>query len=364
MSYGIGNAVMSNLTNQIPFLTITPVTPDLATGQEETTYQNTKWATQHGTFLKCANLQSAINMQSTWTVGKGYTCDVETEVILDHISGFGKDTFLTIMHGQNGVSHLAGDSYTEIIRDADTGTLLNLKPIDAGTMKTVFDKKGMIVRYEQTSNAPDGKVKTFKPNEIFVLSNKKIGASMHGISDLEAMQELIEADRESFIDARTIMHRQSRPLLIFKLGTDDPVKVNAFKALADNTLAHNENMYVPYDDKTLSFEVVQIQLSPAIFTYREMLKAEFFRALGLPLSLFGSAGGTESGSKIEYLAHETVFSKNALFLEEQIWNQLYLRVKFISPATLLDNLQQDQSKDGNQGMEIQPQDVTAAKGGQ
>ena len=362
MAYGLSNTTSSDLTNKIPFLTIDPVTPDLASGNGETTYQNTKWNTQYGTFLKCANLQSAINMQSTWTVGKGYTCDSETKVILQHISGFGKDTFLSIMHGQNSVAHLAGTSYAEIIRDPDTNTLINLKPIDPGTVKEVYDAKGMLIRYEQTSNTPNGTIKTFKPEEIFVLHNKKIGASMHGVSDLEAMQELIEADRESFIDLRTIMHRQCRPMLLFKLGTDDSPKITKFKNDTDTALSKNENLYVPFDEKTLSVEVIKIEPSPALFTYRDMLKSEFFRALGLPLSLFGSAGGTESGSKIEYLAHETVFTANALKIEEAIWNQLYLKVKFISPATLLDNLQTDQSKDGAQGMEIQPQDVTAGSG--
>jgi hypothetical protein len=362
MAYGLSNTTSSDLTNKIPFYTVTPVTPNLATGQNETIYQNTKWSTQYGTFLKCANLQAAINMQSTWTVGKGYYCDAETKVILEHISGFGKDSFLSIMHGLNSVCHLAGDSYAEIIMNEDKTVILNLKPIDPGTMKIIFDEKGLVKRYEQTNNTNKNELKTFEPQEIFHLSNKKIGASLNGVSDLEALQDLIDADKESFIDLRTIMHRQSRPMLLFKLGTDDTTKINKFKTETDTALSKNENLYVPFDDKTLSVEPVQINLSPALFQYREMLKAEFFRALGLPLSLFGSAGGTESGSKIEYLAHETVFSKNALFLEEQIWNQLYLKVKFISPATLLDNLQTDQSKDGQQGMEIQQGDVTAGGG--
>jgi hypothetical protein len=88
----------------------------------------------------------------------------------------------------------------------------------------------------------------------------------------------------------------------------------------------------------------------------------FYRSLGLPLTVFGAASGTESQSKIEYLAHEQVFSKDQRFLENQIWNQLYLRIKLNSPVTLLENLQTDEAKDGNQGMEIQQSDVTAGSG--
>ena len=72
--------------------------------------------------------------------------------------------------------------------------------------------------------------------------------------------------------------------------------------------------------------------------------------------------GNESQSKIEYLAHEQVFSHDQKFLEEQIWNQLFLRIKLNSPVTLLENLQTDERKDGNQGLEIQPADVTAGRG--
>jgi hypothetical protein len=82
----------------------------------------------------------------------------------------------------------------------------------------------------------------------------------------------------------------------------------------------------------------------------------------LPLIVFGSSGSTESGGKIEYLAHEQVFSHDQKFIEDQIWNQLYLRIKLNSPVTLLENLQQDQSKDANQGLELQQSDVTAGRG--
>lgn len=96
--------------------------------------------------------------------------------------------------------------------------------------------------------------------------------------------------------------------------------------------------------------------------WRQDIRDKFYRTLGLPLIVFGSSGSTESGGKIEYLAHEQVFSHDQRFLEEQIWNQLFLKIKLNSPVTLLDNLQQDQSKDGNQGLEIQPQDVTPGAG--
>jgi len=359
MAYGISNTVMSNMSTVVTDINITPVQPDIPSNADETTYQNMEWTEQYGYFLEADDFQSALMMQSVWTVGKGYTADSETTIILDHISGFGKESFHDIIFNMNLTAHLAGDSYAEIIKDEETNTILNLKLIDPGTMKIIVDKKGIIKRYEQVTL---GETIKFKPNQIFHLSNKKIGASIHGISDLRALKKIIAADYESFVDTKKIMHRQARPMLIFKLATDDMTKITAFKNLADLAMNMGENLYVPWDEKTLSYEVVQVNINAMLLSWRDHLTNKFFRALGLPLSLFGSSGATESGSKIEYLGHETIFTKNALFLETQIWNQLYLKVKFNSPATLLDNLQTDEAKDGNQGLEIQQQDVTAGKG--
>ena len=47
------------------------------------------------------------------------------------------------------------------------------------------------------------------------------------------------------------------------------------------------------------------------------------------------------------------------WIEEQVWNQLRIKINLVPPVTLLDNLQTDEAKDANQGLEIQPNDVTA-----
>jgi hypothetical protein len=99
-----------------------------------------------------------------------------------------------------------------------------------------------------------------------------------------------------------------------------------------------------------------------ILTWRDDIRNKFYRAVGMPLVIFGQAGATESGGKIEYLAHEQVFERDQRFLEKQIWNQLFLKIDLLPPTSLLNNLQTDQMKDANQGLEIQPQDVTAGKG--
>ena len=83
-----------------------------------------------------------------------------------------KQTFLSILHGQNSVAHLAGKSYTEVIRDDKTGVILNLKAIDAGTVVEVYDSHGILIHYELTSNTSDNKKVILQPYQVFVLVNK------------------------------------------------------------------------------------------------------------------------------------------------------------------------------------------------
>lgn len=361
MAYGLSNTATSNLSTAVKDITVSSMTTDGATGQEEYTWQNTNWPTYWGYLNAIPELKSALLMKATWDVGKGYTTDPETKVILDHITGWGKDTFLDILFNMDLISRLAGDAFAEIIRDKDSGLLLNLKVLDPGSIKIVTDDKGILLRYEQTSKITNA-VKKFEPDEIFALSHNRIADQIHGISDIVSMEQTILAELENFTDLKKIMHRFAKPLIIFKLKTDDTTKIAAFVTKMDQAIAKGENVYIPDDENILSYEVVQININNIVMAWREDIRNKFYRTLGLPLIVFGSSGSTESGGKIEYLAHEQVFSHDQKFLEDQIWNQLYLKIKLNSPVTLLENLRQDESKDANQGLELQPSDVTAGSG--
>jgi len=360
MAYGLSNTITSNMSTTVADVTVTPLNTDSPTGQDEYTYQNTEWTTYWGYFNDIAELKNALITKSIWVTGKGYTADPETTVILDHISGWGKDTFKDILFNMDLMSRLCGDSFAEIIK-ADDGTILNLKVLNPGTIKIVVDEKGIIKRYEQTSNTTKAVTK-FKPDEIFHLSHNRLGDQIHGISDIISLKKVIDAENEHFTDMKKIMHRQARPMIMFKVGTDDPTKITAFQVKMDAAVNKGENIYVPDDKNTLSYEVIQVNVSPSTMAWGDSIRQKFYRSLGLPLTVFGAASGNESQSKIEYLAHEQVFSHDQKFLEEQIWNQLFLRIKLNSPVTLLENLQTDERKDGNQGLEIQPADVTAGRG--
>jgi len=369
----IANASSSGFTNDTSLeVTIPQLNTDGVTSQKETTWQSYKWAQYWGYFNACSELKSAIIMKAIWNVGKGYDCDNRTRVILGHIKGMGKDTFKEVLFNMDIIRYINGDSYAEIIRDKETGILINLKPLDPGTIRIVVDESGLILRYEQVSKVPTGilnKIKSFilgesvikfKPEEILHLSNNRLADQIHGISDIESIENIIKAEYESFDDMKKIMHRQAKPMIMFKLGTDDSTKIANFIGKMDAATRDGENIYIPDDENAVSYEVVQVNVSQVIMEWRNDIKNKFYRTMGLPQIVFGSSGTTESGGKIEYLAHEQVFEKNQTFLEDQIYNQLGLKINLIPPQTMLDNLQTDQAKDGTN--QFQQSDLVAGAG--
>jgi hypothetical protein len=359
----IGNAASSNFTGdgslevQIP----TKQTDGINDGDEYTRWENTEWSKQWGYFNTIPELKSALIMKAIWVCGKGYTTDPETKVILDNIKGIGFDTFQDILFNMEVIKRVAGDAFAEKMYD-DEGNLINLKPIDPGSMVTIIDKYGMIKGYEQTSKVKGQKPKKFSPDEIFHLSHNRLADQCHGISDISSMEKTLLAEYESFDDAKKIMHRQAKPLIMFKLGTDDTAKINSFIAKMDKATRLGENIYIPDDENSVSYEVINVNVTQMILQWRSEITNKLYRAVGLPLILFGAAGSTESGGKIEYLAHEQVFKKDQICLEMQIENQLGVKISLVPPTSLLNDLQTDQQKDANQGLEIQPQDATAGAG--
>jgi len=355
----IDTATVSDMTGIVQEVTPSSEVTDAATGTGETTYQNSDWSEQWGYFNNVPELKSALIMKSIWNVGKGYTTDDSTAMVLENIRGWGKDTFNDILFNMDMISRLAGDSYAEIIKDA-SGEMINLKPLDPGNMRIVVDSKGILVRYEQMNKAKV--MRKFAIADIFHLSHNRLADQIHGISDITSLKKTITAEFENFDDMKKIMHRQAKPMIMFKLGTDDQTKINAFIAKMDEATNKGENIYIPEDDHTVSYEVVQVNVSQMILAWRDDVRNKFYRALGLPQIVFGSAGTTESGGKMEYLAHEQVFESDQTFLERQLWNQLAIKLDLISPVSLLQGAQEDEAKDADQGLEVQPNDVTAGVG--
>lgn len=359
--YDIANATLSDSPINVTEYVIPPTTLNAAQGSEETEYQNTKFKEQWDIFNAVPDLRSAILMKAIWTMGKGWTADAKTTVLLNHVSGAGKDTFDDILFNLVVCAKIGGDSYAEIINDSDED-LLNLKPLDPGSIKIIVNPKGQIIRYEQTSKIKEGLKRTWKPKDIFHLSNNRIADSINGLSEIESLKKTILAEEQSFDDLLRITHQIARPMILFKLKTDNQTKINNFRTKMEEGLNKGKNLYIPDDEDLLTWEIVKLDVDAVVLAWRQDVRNKFYRAIGLPLVIFGNAGSTESGGKIEYLAHEQVFERDQRYLEQQLLKQLKLTVNLIPPTSLLENLQRDESKDSTGSVGFQTNDVQAGVG--
>jgi len=361
----ISRARASDYTNVVDDILVAQMSTDGATDQKETIYTNSDWPKWWGYFNQIADLQSAILMKSIWNVGRGYeTEDINAKITLNYIKGWGKDTFEDILFNMDVVRNIGGDSFAEIIRGKDyTGAerIINLKPLDPSTMSIVVDGKGIIIRYEQKAKTGLSEaIKKYKPNEIFHLTTNRLADQIHGISRIAAIEQTILADNENFTDLKKLMHHQVKPFILWKLKTDDPVKIQEIVTKIDKARNLGEDMFIPDDDDAVSYEIVQVNISSAVFEWRNDIRNKFYRHFGLPLVIFGSGGSTESGGKMEMFAHETIFNADQRYIERQVWKQLGFKIKLNSPVGLSQNLLRDEAKDKAQGQEIQPQDTSPA----
>ena len=329
--------------------------------QVETEWINPDWTLNYGFFFDNPDVKSALTLKAIWNVGKGFTTDNFYRVQIDRMRGNGKETFEDILFDMELTRRINGDSFAEIVRN-EAGIIINIKTLNPGNIKIIFNKAGRIIRYEQIDRPSTGKdPKKFRPQDIFHLTLNKIAGQIHGISDIDSMKATIEANKESFDDIRQIMHRQARPFLLVKLKTDDQTKINEIVAKFDDATKKGENVYIPDDEDIISVEVIKANVSDIVLAWRDDLRNGFYRSIMMPQVIPGAGGqSTESESKVIYFAFENITEDPQRYLERQIWNQLAWKIDLIPPPTMQVDLQKDGAKDGPNA--FQPSDTIAGRG--
>ena len=335
----IDSAEASNLTNEMVDFSVDAQTLDSAGEQKETEWQSINWTRNLGYYKQIPELKAAVDAKVTWTIGAGIEADEQTLLLLGTIKGSGKDSFNTILKNQDRVSIIDGDSYAEIIRD-DEGRLANLKPLDPSKIKSIWNANGMIERYEQIVSKKflwifKRRNIEFKPEEIFHLTNDRVGDEVHGASVIDAVKWIIDARNEAMSDYKRVMHRNIDPLWIFHMDTDDTTEIKAFKTKNDAARGKGENMYIPKG--VVVPEVVSIAPNATLnpLTWIEKLNDYFWQQVNVPQIIVGNAKAfTDASGKIVYLAHEQNTKAKQLYLEEQVLLQLNLEIKLTFPASL------------------------------
>jgi hypothetical protein len=340
----IASAEHGDFKNTITDYSVDSTSLDTSGDQKETTYQNANWTQQLGYYKKIPEIKSAIDAIAKWTIGKGFQSNEITEMALSALKGWGKGTFNAILANQIKVSKIGGDSYAEIIRDEE-GDLINLKPLNPETMIIVVNKQGLIKRYEQTDKIRGNKNKRFKVEDVFHLSNGRVGDEIHGISIIDAVEDIILARNEAITDYKKLLHRTIYPVKIFHLDTDDTTEIAAFKAKADKAHTQGENMYIPKGVVEIENSAIAPNSTLNPLPWINQLTQNFYQEVGVPQIIVGGAQEiTEASAKIAYLAWEQTVELEQLYVEEQILSQLNLEINLEFPASLQNELLSDNRK--------------------
>jgi hypothetical protein len=327
----------------VPNFTVNPQSTQGAGGNGETYYDNPNFTRWYGYYKSIPELKTPLNALATWCLGQGYTCQNSMDkVILDHISGAGEDTFLSVLWQSIVVMKFNGDFYAEIIRD-DVG-IQNLKPLDPASMRTVFNEKGKIIRYEQRSKTPGQEPKKYKPEEIFHRMNDRIADETHGTSICEAVQWCIDARNEALADKRRTEHLST--IRVMEVDEDDPVKLATLKTQYATAIKNGTVLLVPKGTGAISDFVAPASDKIAWIQY---LESFFYQALGVPkVILGGTAENTQASAQISVIVWEPTFLREVTELEQDIWNQLGIKISINRQPSLMDKMQSTESKDPNQ----------------
>ena len=360
----ISSMVASDLTNVVQDFSVASQSIDGPTGQKENTWINTQDdvtfedAFGYYTDPKTPEITAIIDTGGNWVWGRGYTADEETTMLLDTIKGNGFDTFNSI--GENGerIKELGGNFYAEIVRD-DEENLINLKPLNPAVMKHHATNTGIITHFTQTSisSEPD---KVFKPEQIFYLPRNRMADEIHGRGIAGKLKLIIDMKNEAMADQRTAMHLNVVPRWKFKLKTDDPTEIAAYKAKQDAATGLSENIYEPFDVSESELISVPPNATLNPMTWIESLDDKFYQEGGVPKIIVGGTGGfTEQAVTITYLAFQQTIEKRQLYWEEQILAQLNLVIKLVRTASVENNLLTDKQKDGD--VNIDSSETTAGQ---
>lgn len=354
----IGSTDYGNVRNVLEDYSVDSVNTDGAGDQKETTYQNVNWSQDYGYYKQIPEFKTAVDTKATWTMGAGFTADEATMLLLNTIKGNGKDSFNSILKNMIKVKTISEDSYAEIIRDED-GVLVNLKPLDPGSMVIVQNQQGRIIRYEQTSKIKGKKNKKFKPDEIFHLSHERVADEIHGTRIIASLQWLILARNEAMNDWKRVLHRNIDPLWVFHLDTDDTSKIAEFKSKMDNARANGECMYIPKGAVVPELITTAANASLNPVNWINQLNDYFFQAVNVPQIIIGNAKEfTDASGKIVYLSYEQSVKSEQLYIEEQVLGQLNLEIHLTFPASLQNEL--ISSREQDPGLQAaQPNDTIA-----
>ena len=316
------------------------------------------WPEKLGYYYDIPEYQKAIHTYATWVLGKGFTTDSATKVLLESITGCGKDSIHDILWNALVVKKSNGDSFAQIIRNEDTGTLINLKPLDPGRIRVVFGEKGDIIGYDymQITN----EYHRFKPEEILHLINDRISDQMHGDYAGKAAKWVIDARHEMMEDIRRVAHRST--IRVLYVEESNKTRRAALKRDYAEAIKKGEVLILPGKPADAGFQDLTMPPTQAYLELIRYYENVFYQVVGVPKAATGGTqDSTEAGSKVGLVAFDPTYIREVTDLQADLWNQLAIKLEFVGQKSMMDNVQSDQAKNTSQ-TGFQPNDVKAGVG--
>ena len=353
--YNLSNATTTDFTNQVPDFIVESKNLDLSNSDGETFVYFDKAPEDFGYYLNHPQVSSPINSLTTWSVGRGWTTEnPNTTVLLEHVTGMGKDTFETIMWNHEVVKLAVGDAFLEIVKGGlFNKKIINIIPISPERVKVVI-KGARIIRYEIWN----GKKWVHKKiRDILHSQNKRIGDQVHGTSLIQSNKKVIDALLEANDDERIIKHRD-KALGVVYYKTNNTGKISYANSQIEKAVKNGEMVGLPED--TAKIEPYPSKSSEDRQNWLRYLENLNYQTGGVPRSIATSDGTSEVGGKMGHVIFEPIYSKEQRDLEADLWNQMAIRVKFNRPPSL-GGMEPaiDESKNTGQ-IAIQPNDVEAS----
>ncbi len=345
----------TDLTTGVPDYSQDSKVTDGNYSQDENKWTNINAAKYYGFYYGVGEFRASLNSFGTWVVGQGYTAGPRETVILEHLIGWGEDTFLSIMWNMIVTKKFNGDSYAEIIKDDKAGVLINLKTLDPKRMAHITGKNGMLKRYEYTQ--ADGTIRKYAPDKILHFCNDRILDEPHGTSVTSAVEWVIEKIQQAREDYARLMHVSA--VRIFYVDESDTDRQNTIKTQYANAIKNGEVMMLTCKPEDAKFQDLVVPPADAWIRWLTYLEDKFYKALGVPkVVLGGTAENTEASAKVGVLVFEPVWTKEILELESDLWNQLGIKIKINKQPSMMDGLQTQENKNNAQ-TGFQPSDTKA-----
>jgi len=360
MQYNIANTTTTNLKGGLPNFSVgTRVIDDNVTKSFEWT--NPDWSKYLGYYKEIPELKQAIDSLAMWTAGKGWTVkDSLVRTYLENIRGWGEDTFDSLMQNMLIVKKTNGDAFAQIMRhDKKKHILLNIKPLNPSRVKIVVGKDGIIDKYKVQNS--DGTWKDIAVEDMFHISNNRVANEIHGTSVIESCQWIIDARNEAMSNLRRIMHRST--IRVLYVDQDDLTKAGTFREQYKEAIKNGEVLILPGKSSDNSFQDLQVPPTQAYLEWIRYLENFFYQAVGIPkIILGGSQEFTEASSKVGYLTFEQVYAAEQRLLEQDIWNQLGIKITFERPVSLKEDiLTSEAANTGQVGFQPNETEATISK---